>query len=224
VPAVLAVLNDLLHHLEDLSTSEWFYLVIFVIAYLDSMIPIVPSDTMVILGGVAAGQNDLELWAVIACGAAGAFLGDTSAYLVGRRFGPWVERRLFSKPKGQQRLAWASRQLKTRGGVLLVTARFIPGGRTVVTFTSGMTHQPFRRFLGFIAIAGLVWATYASLLGFIGGKTFADNHTVAFLVAFGCALSVSAMIEVIRKWLERRRGEVAEQEEPTGTEPETAAT
>jgi membrane protein DedA with SNARE-associated domain len=202
---MLAFLDDFFHQLEDLSTSPWFYLVIFVIAYLDSMIPIVPSETMVILGGVAAGQGDLDLPIVIACGAAGAFLGDTTAYLIGRRYGPWVERHLFSKPKGQERLRWAGHQLEVRGGLLLVTARFIPGGRTVVTFSSGMTHQPFKRFVGFIALAGLIWATYASLLGFIGGKTFADNHTVAFIVAFGCALSVTALIEVFKRVRDRRR-------------------
>ncbi len=197
-------MGDLFHQLEDLSTSSWFYLVIFVIAYLDSMIPLVPSETMVILGGVAAGQGDLALPLVIACAAAGAFLGDTSAYLIGWRFGPWVERRVFGRPKGQARLEWANQQLRLRGGVLLLTARFIPGGRTVVTFSSGMTHQPFKRFLGFIAFAGAVWATYASLLGYIGGKTFADNHFVAFAVAFGCALGVSALIELIRRAREKR--------------------
>ena len=217
---VLAILGDLFDHLEELSTSPWFYLVIFVIAYLDSMIPLVPSETMVILGGVAAGQGDLELPIVIACGAAGAFLGDTSAYLIGRRYGPWVERRLFSKPKGQERLRWASRQLEVRGGLLLVTARFIPGGRTVVTFSSGMTHQPFRRFVGFIALAGLIWATYAALLGFIGGKTFADNHTLAFLVAFGCALGVSTLIEVFRRIRDKRRGHDGETHDAGASAPE----
>ena len=49
--------------------------------------------------------------------------------------------------------------------MLLVTARFVPGGRTVVTFSSGLTRQPFRRFLGFIAFAAVVWACYAALLG-----------------------------------------------------------
>ena len=111
----------------------------------------------------------------------------------------------FGKPKGRARLEWANQQLKTRGRRAARTARFIPGGRTVVTFSSGMTHQPFKRFLGFIAFAGLVWATYASLLGYIGGKTFADNHFVAFAVAFGCALSVSAIIEVVRRAREKRR-------------------
>src|SRR5207342_1067664 len=109
-----------------------------------------------------------------------------------------IERRFFSKPKGQKKLDWARKQLEVRGGILLVTARFIPGGRTVVTFSSGLTRQPFGRFIGFIAFAGAVWATYATLLGFIGGKTFADNHTLAFLVAFGCALAVSGVIELVR--------------------------
>jgi membrane-associated protein len=210
---MLGLLGDLLQHVEDLSGSSWFYLVIAVIAYLDSMIPIVPSETMVILGGVAAGAGDLWLPAVIGCAMVGAFLGDTTAYLLGRHFGPALERRFFSKPKSQARLDWARHQLAVRGGVLLVTARFIPGGRTVVTFTSGLTRQPFRRFVGFILFAALVWATYAALLGFIGGKTFADNHAVAFLVAFGCALAVSGIIELIRWLRHRAQGD----EPPTGS-------
>lgn len=212
--------GDLINALEDLSTSPWFYLVVIVIAYLDSMIPIVPSETMVILGGVAAGMGGLLLPAVIACAAVGAFLGDTSAYLLGRYFGPTIERRFLSRPKSQARLAWANHQLEVRGGMLLVTARFIPGGRTVVTFSSGLTRQPFKRFLGFIAFAAVVWACYAALLGYVGGKAFADNHTVAFLVAFGCALGVTALIELVR-WLRHRRQPLAETGEE---EPEKAST
>jgi membrane protein DedA with SNARE-associated domain len=199
------MLGDLFHHIETLSTSNWFYLIIFVIAFLDSMIPVVPSETMVILGGVAAGQGDLVLPLVILCGAAGAFTGDTCTYLIGRRYGPWVERKLFSKPKSQARLKWASHQLETRGGSLLLTARFVPAGRTVVTFTSGVTKQPFHRFVLFVLIAGTAWAVYAAMLGFIGGKTFADNHFVAFAVAFGCALGVSAVLEFVRRLRERSR-------------------
>jgi membrane protein DedA with SNARE-associated domain len=210
------VLGDVFHHLEELSTSPWFYLVILVIAYLDSMLPVVPSETMVILGGVAAGQGDLWIGLVIVCAMTGAFLGDTTAYMLGRHFGPAIERRFFRRPKSQARLEWARRQLEVRGGMLLVTARFVPGGRTVVTFTSGLTRQPFKRFLGFIGFAAVVWACYAALLGFVGGKAFADNHTLAFLVAFGCALAVTGIIEVIR-WVRHRR-------QPEETEPSTVET
>ena len=57
-----------------------------------------------------------------------------------------------------------------------------------------------------IAAAG-IWSTYASLLGFIGGKTFEDNHTLAFIFAFGCAIGVTAFIELVRFILKKRKSQ-----------------
>jgi membrane protein DedA with SNARE-associated domain len=53
------------------------------------------------------------------------------------------------------------------------------------------------------AIACVIWASYATLLGYIGGKTFEDNHTRAFLFAFALAISVTLLIEGVR-WLHGR--------------------
>jgi membrane protein DedA with SNARE-associated domain len=94
-----------------------------------------------------------------------------------------------------------------------VTARFIPGGRTAVTIASGVTRQRRRRFIAFDAVAATIWATYASLLGYIGGRTFENNHTLAFGVAFGLAVSITMLIELVR-WLRGRRVDPGQ---PTGT-------
>lgn len=202
------VVNDLFDWLKDLSSSPWFYLVMFVVALLDSVVPVVPSETLVIVGGVSAGLGDLNIVAVIACGAAGAVVGDNLSYSIGRRAGPWVERRSARKASSSNRLVWAKDQITTRGGLLLVTARFIPGGRTVLTLTSGITAQSRGWFVRWVVGAGIIWATYAALLGYIGGATFEDNHTAAFLFAFAMALSVTVVIEVVRhlrlRRLERR--------------------
>ena len=56
-----------------------------------------------------------------------------------------------------------------------------------------------------IAIAALIWATYASLLGYIGGATFEDDHTKAFLFAFGIALGANLVIELVRHFLKRHK-------------------
>jgi membrane protein DedA with SNARE-associated domain len=48
------------------------------------------------------------------------------------------------------------------------------------------------------AIAAAIWATYATMLGFIGGRTFEDNHTKAFIVAFSMAIGATVILEVIR--------------------------
>jgi membrane protein DedA with SNARE-associated domain len=195
---VANVLDDFTSWLSDIGGEWWFLLLILGIAFFDSFIPVVPSETAVIIGGVAAGQGDQKLALVILAGAAGAFLGDNFAYLIGRRFSPWINRRATSRPKTAARLGWAKRQIRARGGPLLITARFIPGGRSALTITSGLTHQPRGWFARWIAIAAVIWASYAALLGFVFGTRFKDDHTMAFLLAFGAALGVTLLLELIR--------------------------
>jgi membrane-associated protein len=202
------IVTDITDKLEEFSANWLFLLVIFVIALLDSILPIVPGETLVIVGGVAAGQGTQELWLVIAAGAVGAFLGDNLAYLLGRRFSDRVNAWADQSVKRRARLDAADRQIKIRGGMLLITARFIPGGRTILTVSSGLTGQPWRWFALWVATATTIWASYAALLGFFFGQTFEDNHTLAFWLAFAAALTITALIEVVR-WL-RHRG--AEQE------------
>ena len=201
---MFSFLNAMFESLSDVSTSPLFYLIIFSVALLDSVVPIVPSESMVIVGGVAAGLGDLHIPLVIVISAAGAFLGDNMSYLIGRKASAFVDRRYRRTEKGANRLDWAHSQIEDRGGPLLITARFIPGGRTLLTLTCGVTHQNQRWFAKWVGIASVIWASYASLLGFIGGKTFEDNHAMAFGVAFGMALAATGLIELVRHFRKRK--------------------
>ncbi len=191
-------LNDFFAWLEHFSSSPWFYLIIFTIAIADSVIPIVPSETLVIIGGVSAGSGHLSIALVVLVAAAGAFIGDNMSYLIGREASERILKRYTRNEKSQQRLEKVIHQIEQRGGMLLITARFIPGGRTLLTLTCGITRRDHRWFVGWIVAAASIWALYASLLGFIGGKTFQDDHTKAFLVAFGGAVSATLLIEAVR--------------------------
>ncbi|MGA1075350.1 MAG: DedA family protein [Ilumatobacteraceae bacterium] len=93
-PTLLAsVVTDAMSWLEDFSSQWYFLVIIFVIALLDSVFPVVPSETMVIIGGVAAGVGEQPLLLVIIAGAVGAALGDNAAYLIGARLSGVVTRR-----------------------------------------------------------------------------------------------------------------------------------
>lgn len=205
------IITDLTDKLDELSANWWFLLLIFAIALLDSVIPVVPSETAVIIGGVAAGQGNQNIALVIFAGAFGAFIGDNIAYTIGHRFKGAVERWADRKSGRQARLDGAARQIRKRGGMLLVTARFIPGGRTLLTISSGVTEQPRRWFAGWIAIATIIWASYAGLLGFFFGQAFEDDHTIAFWLAFATALSITGVIELVRWLRERRKSATAAQ-------------
>jgi membrane-associated protein len=189
--------------------SGWAYAVVFLLAVLDAILPVVPSETAVITAGVVASAGDLSLPMVIALAAAGAFVGDNTAYLIGRRFGERVTKRFFNSEKGQGRIRWANRQLGERGGELIVVGRFIPGGRTVITLSAGTLHFPWRRFALFDAIASISWASYAALLGYLGGHAFEDAPWKGLILALGIAFAVTGGTELVRWWLRRRRSTAA---------------
>ena len=190
---------------DAVSGSDWSYLIVFTIAMLDAFFPIVPSEATAIAAGVVAGTGGLAVEFVIIAAAAGAFVGDNISYAGGHFLGERVTNRFFSSEKSKKRLAWAEKTLRERGPYLIVVARFIPGGRTVTTFTAGFTNaMGWRRFLIFDAIACAIWGSYTVLLGYFGGKTFEEEPWKGLLLAFGLALAVTGVIEVVR-YLRHRR-------------------
>jgi membrane-associated protein len=191
---------------DHVSGSPWTYAFIFALAALDVVFPLVPSETSVILAGVLASSGDLILFAVILVAAGGAILGDNIAYLIGRTIGPRLVRRFFSGER-KRRVDWAEKQVQERGGYLILVGRFIPGGRTAVTLACGLLEMRWHRFIRFDVAAGLMWASYAALLGYFGGKAFEENPLKGFAVAFVVALAITGGIEVYR-WL-RKRGAFA---------------
>jgi len=181
--------------------SGWAYAITFVFAFLDVLVPIVPSETAVITAGVVAAAGDLSLALIIPIAAAGAFLGDNTAYFIGHRFGARATERFFQGEKAKRRMDWAEEQLEERGGELIVIARFIPGGRTAVALGAGALGYMWRRFVVFDLLAALLWATYAALLGYYGGKTFESFW--GLLLALMTAFVITGGIELVR-WVLRR--------------------
>jgi membrane-associated protein len=187
------------------NASGWAYGIVFLLALLDAVLPIVPSETAVITAGVVAGSGDLSLPVVVAAAAAGAFLGDNTAYWIGRRFGRAVVDRFFSGKKAHGRIEWAQDQLRDRGGQLIVVARFIPGGRTAVTLSAGLLRFSWRRFVAYDVVAAVVWAVYASLLGYFGGQAFEHAAWKGLLLALGLGFAMGGVVEAVRWVLKRRR-------------------
>ena len=185
--------------------SGWAYGIVFLVALLDALIPLVPSETTVITAGVVAAGGDLSIMLIIPAAAAGAFLGDNTAYLIGRRFGSRATERFFSGEKARKRIEWAQRQVTERGGELIAVGRFIPGGRTAVTLSAGTLHYPWPRFALFDAAAALGWSLYASLLGYFGGRAFEKAAWKGLLLALAIAFAVVGAVELVRWLLKRRR-------------------
>ena len=197
----VAFLNGLI---DMLTGSLWTYPILFGICAGDAVLPLLPSETAMIVCGFQAARGELSLGWVIAIGAAGAFCGDNGSYAGGRWIGQPVIERFFTGERARKRLDWAKRFLKERGSYVLIVARFIPGGRTATTFTAGAVRFPWlTRFAPFVLVAALLWAAYGGLLGYLGGRLFRDQPLYALLVALGIAATVASSAELAR-WLRKR--------------------
>lgn len=201
------VTDALLHILDSVMTSPWLYLALFAFAAVDSFFPVVPSETAVITAGVfAAATGSPNIGLVIVAAAAGAFVGDHITYAIGRT----GSTKLRGGKHSAKAFAWTERMLAQRGGLALVAARYIPGGRTACTLTMGAVAYPRRSFALFDALAASSWALYSVMIGFIGGAAFENNPLAGLLLGLGIALGITATVEVVRWVLRRRRGAVAE--------------
>ncbi|MEU8236273.1 DedA family protein [Actinoplanes sp. NPDC048967] len=191
---------------ESLASSSWLYLILLSVSLLDSFLPLIPSEPVIIIAGVLAATGVTSLTLVIAATALGAFLGDQIPYAFGRRLSLALEKRL---PPGTRRRAthdWVSRHLHTRGGFILVSTRFIPVGRYLVTITAGTVRYDYRNYVLFTIIGGTAWSAYTVLTGYVGGVLFQDNALLAFGVGLGLAVLLSGALELIRRASIRRSG------------------
>src|SRR5918996_2651087 len=195
--------------LDVVSSSPWTYAAVLGVAAFDALVPLVPSETAVIAAGVLAAAGDLQIAFVVAAGAAGAYLGDTSAYWLGRSLGGRLDRSLFRGERAARRRVWAERALDRHGGPLILGARFVPGGRTATTLTAGIVRMRWLRFAAFAAVAAIVWASYAGFAGYVGGRAFEERPLVALAAGFGVAAGVYAAVELVRFARRRARPDAA---------------
>ena len=150
------------------------YAVVLFVCWGDAVLPVLPSEATVLAGGVLVSQGTLDLWPLLATAALGAMAGDLTAAAVGGR--------LPTRPRERGRLTrLAGRVLgaterRLHSGLarhpylVLLVARFVPGGRSAVTVSAGRSAVPLAGLGAPIAAAGLVWAVAVSLVGRSGGS------------------------------------------------------
>lgn len=189
----------------DLSVADladlamWAYLVIFGVAAGDAVLPILPGETVVILGGVLASQGDLSLWVVMLAGALGAMVGDNVSYQIGKAANRRGTRPEEMSGRIGRALLWAEAALETRGSSVIILGRFVPGGRTAITFAAGYVRYSRMRFVGSTLLAGAIWSVYASLIGYLGGEVFEERWWAGLALGLAISFAVTGVIELVRK-------------------------
>ncbi len=214
---VLSALPDPKSVIGDVARAlgPWTYALVGVLAYLETAAfvgLIAPGETVVIAGGVIAGQGEIDLLPLIGLVWACAVLGDTTSFFIGRKLG----RRFLCRhgPKvgiTEGRLEQVEAYFERHGGKTILIGRFIGLVRALAPFVAGSSGLRYRRFIPFSVVGTGLWATTFCLLGYIFWQSFdqvakAAGHAVfAFGVVAGVIVAVVLAYRRLRRPEERRR-------------------
>ena len=169
---------------------------------------VVPGETAAVLAGVGAGLGDVALPLSILVVVLAAILGDSVGYEVGRLFfGPRVLTSRLLAPH-RHRIERAQAFLRRRGGIAVFLGRFTAFFRAMMPALAGASEMPYRRFLVWNAIGGIVWGTGFVLLGYAAGASYHQvEHQVGRGVAIALAVIVVGLLVVWRLRSRRRKAD-----------------
>ncbi|WP_434175278.1 DedA family protein [Brachybacterium conglomeratum] len=191
-------MDSVLQLAESLMASPWLLLLVIALAVGDSLVPMVPAETVVLTAGTFAVTGSPSAALLVVAAWAGALLGDVLAHHVGRGVGP-LTRRLRRRRYTGAVAGAAETALRSRGGVIILGARFVPGARTAVNITSGAIRFPRPAFVLYSSLAALIWSLYYVGIGMLGGLAFGNNPLLGVAVGITLALLLGGGIELVRR-------------------------
>jgi membrane-associated protein len=197
------------------SAADYGYWAVLLVVAGDGVFPALPGETAIVTAAVLASDGTLSLPLVILAGAAGAVIGDSTAYWIGRG-GQGGIKRAVTRVAGAERLEAAERMVRRQGPALVFVGRFLPGIRIAINLSCGAGQMAYPRFLLFDALGAVLWAGQAALLGYFAGKAFAGQLWVAFVVAFAVTGVVALFVTARERARVRREREAAEAERAAG--------
>ncbi len=209
---VLSALPDPKEAIEDIAEAlgPWTYALVGVMAFLETgafVGLIAPGETVVIAGGVIAGQGEIDLLPLIGLVWVCAVLGDTASFFIGRRLGRNFLEKHGPKVKiTHERLEQVEGYFDRHGGKTILIGRFIGLVRALAPFVAGSSGLPYRRFIPFSIVGTGLWATIFCVLGYIFWRSFDRVAHLAGQAVFGFGITVGVIVGVVTAY--RRRDDI----------------
>ena len=159
------------------------YVGIFLLMFLETIFPPIPSEVIMPIAGLRAAQGPLTLWGVIASGTGGAMLGNLFWYALARviglkRFRPFIERYGRWLTMDWPDVEKAERLFGRFGGLLVGIGRVLPTIRSIISIPAGLLNMRLKTFLNWSTIGTATWTAMLATAGWGLGRAFHDVEKV----------------------------------------------
>jgi membrane protein DedA with SNARE-associated domain len=191
---------------------------------LDSIIPFIPSEVILPLAGVFAGQGHMSLAAAIIWTTLGSMAGSLVMYGIGLALGRERTRALVARiplievEEVERTEAWFTRH----GGKAVFFGRFLPLFRSLISIPAGIERMPVLTFLALTTAGSVIWNAAFVCAGYALGQNWEVVERYAGLVTDGVVVVVVLVVGYFV--LSRvRRARAGRASAATAAEPESGA-
>ena len=211
-------LQELITYLPDLignavEANQWVgYLAILIAMFLENLVPPIPSELIMPLGGFYIHQEQLQFLPVVLAGLIGTVLGALPWYGIGRlvneqrlenwlsKYGRWIGISPNDLLKSRN---WFNRY----GFALVFWGRLIPGIRTLISVPAGIELMPLIPFLIWTTAGSLIWTLFLTFAGFLLGEGYSNvevwmepfSQIIKLLILLGtCSLIIWLILRNFR--------------------------
>ncbi len=194
---------DIQKGIENLANAlgKWTYALVGAMAFLETgafVGLIAPGEFTVLLGGVIAGQGEIDIWVLIPLVWACTLAGDSISFFLGRRLG----RNFLLKhgPKVRitpERLAQVDEHFRRRGGATVLVGRFIGFVRPIAPFIAGTTHMRYRRFLPYSVVGTGIWGPGLCVIGYVSYRSFSKVSKIAGQATLAFGVLVALIVGIV---------------------------
>jgi membrane-associated protein len=184
------------------------YVVLGVGAALENLIPPIPADTFVVVGGLLASRGTVGVWSIALVTWSANVATALGVWAMGRRYGPvFFEEGAGRLVLNEHQLARVTRFYERFGVRAIFFARFLPGLRAVVPAFAGVSHRSFRSVAIPVALASAIWYGALVWAGLVAGRNL--DRVEAWLAGTNRGLLALAvlLLGAIAVWWWRTRRE-----------------
>lgn len=199
---------DFIVHFDVVSLVQAFGLLgLLVIIFIESGVFFgffFPGDSLLFAAGLLASQGFLNIWSLLLFVPLAAILGVNFGYWFGKKVGP----RLFNREDSfffHKKHIERTREFYAKYGVkAIVLARFIPVVRTFTPILAGVGEMPYKVFMKYNILGGLLWTTSLLGLGYSLGAVVPDIDK--YLLPIVIVIILISFSPIIREVIKHKRG------------------
>tara|TARA_Y100001968_G_scaffold113764_1_gene103213 strand:- start:224 stop:880 length:657 start_codon:yes stop_codon:yes gene_type:complete len=161
-------------------TNQWIgYGAILLAMFLENLIPPIPSELIMPLGGFYVAQDQLDFLPVVLAGLIGTVIGSLPWYGIGRlvnekRLEQWLKKNGRWIGINPDELVKSRKWFNKYGVSLVFWGRLVPGIRTLISVPAGVELMPITPFLLWTTAGSLIWTLFLTITGFFLGENYGN--------------------------------------------------